>query len=468
MSAAVIDNHYERIRDDLVSRGLTYDRLLDDVLDHVCCMLEEELERGADFETSYRRVLSGIPENQLPLIQHQTLLNLDKTYQLMKKITYVFGLISLLVMLLGVIFKSLHWPGASMLLSAGMLMTVFGFLPFYFRSSYLEMKERTRPVYYVMGYITLSLLLLGTLFKTQHWPGAGIALTVGVFLTVFGLLPYYFRTSYRELDEKKNPLYGFVGYFTLSFFLVGVLFKIMHWPGAGIVLFSSIGLLIVGFVPLYVVNIFQRSGRDRILLPYLVMVLVGISLVMLIGNVRMSKEALELYRTEAAIDEIELEQIRARTAALLNGGGESSSREMEQVLSSIHERAGELLEMITSMQEGMKEFVGQRGVATDEMTGVENIRAGRDVVVDSGLGWEFVQGAREFRDFLHGQVKDPVILSQIDDHLHLTGSVGSLEYSGADVTSSPMIRVYYMNGSAAKGIALSEYVAIVHLLNMHQ
>ncbi len=57
MIAATIDDHYERIRDDLVSRGLTYDRLIDDVLDHVCCMVEEFMSHGNDFETSYDQVL---------------------------------------------------------------------------------------------------------------------------------------------------------------------------------------------------------------------------------------------------------------------------------------------------------------------------------------------------------------------------------------------------------------------------
>ncbi len=57
MIAATIDDNYERIKADLVSRGLTYNRLLDDLLDHVCCMVEEYMEEGADFESSYSQVL---------------------------------------------------------------------------------------------------------------------------------------------------------------------------------------------------------------------------------------------------------------------------------------------------------------------------------------------------------------------------------------------------------------------------
>ena len=41
MIAAAIDDNYERIRSDLSRLGLSYDRLMDDMLDHVCCMVEE-------------------------------------------------------------------------------------------------------------------------------------------------------------------------------------------------------------------------------------------------------------------------------------------------------------------------------------------------------------------------------------------------------------------------------------------
>lgn len=405
MSAAVIDHNYERIRGDLISRGLTYDRLLEDVMDHVCCMLEEELDRGDDFETSYRRVLDSIPEKQLPLIQHQTLLNLDKKYQRMKKFTYVFGLISALI------------------------------------------------------------IILGSAFKKLHWPGAGILLTVGVIMTVFGFLPFYFRTSYKELAEKKNPIYGIVGYITLALLLLGALFKIMHWPGAGIALYTSAAFLMVGFIPLYVVNIFQKSGKEKIVLPYIVMVLVGISLVMLIGNVRMAKYALDLYRTEAVSDEKQLEQVRERTAALLENAGDTVPADVRSDMSKIHQEARALLAMISTMQDGLKDFVGQPGVETAELTAIDNTRAGREVIADSGMGMEFLSDARNYRALLAELVKDPVTMSQIDDHLHLMSSMGTMEYGGSDVTESPMIRVYYKNGSAALGIALSEYVAIAYLLH---
>ncbi|MEA3479004.1 MAG: hypothetical protein U9R60_12540, partial [Bacteroidota bacterium] len=257
MIAAVIDDNYERIKSDLVRLGLTYDRLMDDMLDHVCCLVEEYMDEGEDFESSYSQVLDVIGEKSLPEIQHQTLLNLDKKFQRMKNFTYLFGLSSAII------------------------------------------------------------TIVGSLFKRMHWPGAGILITVGMILIVFVFLPLYFITNHREQTERKNPVYAIVGYLTIALLLAGAVFKIMHWPGAGYMIYASIGFLLIGFVPLYVVNVFQKSGKEKANLPYIVMLLVGIACVMLIGNVNMSKDLLNIYQDEALINEASVEAAEKRTASLL-------------------------------------------------------------------------------------------------------------------------------------------------------
>lgn len=64
---------------------------------------------------------------------------------------------------------------------------------------------------FIIG-VGAALVLLGALFKLQHWEGAGIMLSVGMFTEVFiffmlGILPphkdYYWERYYPDLD--KNP-----------------------------------------------------------------------------------------------------------------------------------------------------------------------------------------------------------------------------------------------------------------------
>ncbi|WP_330441583.1 hypothetical protein [Flavobacterium sp. C4GT6] len=54
----------------------------------------------------------------------------------MKKLVYVFGFISLFLISNGVLFKIMHWPGASIQLCTGVVILNFGYLPFYFYKKY--------------------------------------------------------------------------------------------------------------------------------------------------------------------------------------------------------------------------------------------------------------------------------------------------------------------------------------------
>ncbi|HER07840.1 MAG TPA: hypothetical protein ENO20_02920 [Bacteroides sp.] len=404
MIGATIDDNLERIRSDLAGRGLTCQRLLDDVLDHVCCMVEEKMHAGEDFESSYGAVLDSIGENRLPELQHQTLLNLDKKFQRMKNFTYIFGLSSALV------------------------------------------------------------TLLGAFFKRMHWPGAGILLTVGIVLIVLVFLPLYFVTNYREQAEKKNPVYPVVGYLTLALLLAGALFKIMHWPGAGSMVLLGTGFLIVGFVPLYVVNAFRRAGKQKVALPYVVMLLVGIAIITLFANVNMSKTSLELYREEAVQNEASVQQVRERTAALLELAGDSVTADRQGSIARIHEQARSLQVRIEAMQDEMISLVGEPGAFIGDVQAIDNRRAGDQVISKDGAGREFDLEANIFREMLEEMIDDPVVRGQIGDHLEFTGKIWKIEYGAGHVLNEPLVKNYYKLSDAAKGIALAEYVAIRNLL----
>jgi len=405
MFAGVIDDNYDRIRSDLVRLGLSYDRLLDDMLDHVCCMVEESMDQGSDFESSYHEVLDSIGEKCLQEIQHQTLLNLDKKFQRMKNFTYLFGLSSAII------------------------------------------------------------TILGSLFKRMHWPGAGILITVGMILIVFVFLPLYFITNHREQAERKNPVYAIVGYLTIAFLLAGATFNIMHWPGAGWLVYGSIGFLLLGFVPLYVVNVFQRSGKEKVTLPYIAMLLVGIACVMLMGSVNMGKEALDMYQNEALANENRIEEVQERSTLLLERARDSIHADQWAAITAIHDQARDLQVMIQNMQQGMLAAVGQPGVAIEEIKGKDNKNAGRQAIIENGAGEAFILESRKFRAMLYEVVNDPVTNSQIEDHMEYISLPFEFEHGKDGVIDSPLMKNYFKNTDASKGIALAEYVAIGSLLH---
>jgi hypothetical protein len=299
----------------------------------------------------------------------------------------------------------------------------------------------------------------------MHWPGAGILITVGMVLIVFVFLPLYFITNHREQVERKNPVYAIVGYLTIALLLAAATFKIQHWPGAGWLIYSSIGFILIGFIPLYVVNVFQRSGKEKANLPYFVMLLVGIACVMLMGNVNMSKDLLDMYLDEAMANEQRVELVQKQTAGLLEMVGDSAHMEQQATISKIHDQARDLQVMITNMQEGMIDYVGQPGVSIEDVKGKDNRQAGREAILEHGEGIAFITEAKQYAAMLDELVKDHAASVQIEDHLEFTILVWDFEHGYDGVRDSPLMKNYYKNTDAAKGIALAEYTAIAYLLH---
>jgi len=404
MPSVAIDENLERIRSDLLRQGLSYEPLMEDLLDHVCCMVEDHMNEGYDFQSSYELAKERIGDRRLAEIQHQTLLNLDKKHQRMKNFTYFFGLTSALITILGAFFKWMHWPGANILISAG------------------------------------------------------IVLVVGVFL------PLFFILNYREQSERKNPVYPIVGYITLLLLLAGALFKIMHWPGAGLMTQLGLAVLVIGFVPLYVVNAFQRSGSEKVRLPYIVMLLVGIALVTLFGSTRISKYAIDIYMDEIEVAEQNLTDIENSTDHLLMVARDSIHADKRLQINRIHEKSAELQSFLDQLREGLLESVDQPGASIQEVKGKDIRRRGWSDAAMYDVETEFIAEARAFKSMLDEMLLDPVLRAQIHDHMEFTRKVWPYKFGGKLFMGEPFVIDYHMITNISRSIALTEYVAINYIL----
>lgn len=91
--------------------------------------------------------------------------------------------------------------------------------------------------------ITMALLLIGLIFKTIHWPGASILLLCGTATGIFFFLALLSGIP-SKLSGGMEKLSVIVASLTLIVGLVALLFKTLHWPGAGILIWiADIGLL---------------------------------------------------------------------------------------------------------------------------------------------------------------------------------------------------------------------------------
>ncbi len=119
-----------------------------------------------------------------------------------------------------------------------------------------------KKLIYISGIAAANLLLSGCLFKVFHWPGASVLLCLAVFLFCFVFLPFALLNSYQNQEQKKHGGLYIVTFVTFFIGVLGILFKVMHWPGASIFLFVGIPLPFVLFLPVYLYQTREEKNRD--------------------------------------------------------------------------------------------------------------------------------------------------------------------------------------------------------------
>jgi hypothetical protein len=113
---------------------------------------------------------------------------------------------------------------------------------------------------YNLGLFASILILFGCMFKISHWAGAGIMLTLGIVFFCFVFLPAAISSSLKSKDENKNKGLYIIAYISITFNFISALFKIMHWPGAGILLAIGIPMPFILFLPTYL--IYNRNDKE--------------------------------------------------------------------------------------------------------------------------------------------------------------------------------------------------------------
>lgn len=109
------------------------------------------------------------------------------------------------------------------------------------------MKQRI----YILGVITAMIVFTGTIFKINHYPGAAILIITGIVSLVLLFLPLALTNHYRADGNGKSLLLYIVTYITCFVVFTGMLFKLMHWPYAGILLTISLPFPYVVFLPVF-------------------------------------------------------------------------------------------------------------------------------------------------------------------------------------------------------------------------
>jgi hypothetical protein len=243
--------HIDLISSDIRKQEITFSHLLDELIDHVCCDVEYEMQHGLDFSDAYKKVRGKIGYRGLKEIQEETLFAVDTKYRKMKNTMKISGIAGNVMLGFAAVFKILHFPGGSILLFLGAITLAFIFMPSAMVVLWKETHSKKRLFLFVSAFLTGASFLIGVLFKTNHWPASGLVLSFSILTAILLFLPSLLASKLADKDQAyKRPVY-ILGFISMIIYLASFWFKVQHWPFATILMTLSSFILIVIVLPWY-------------------------------------------------------------------------------------------------------------------------------------------------------------------------------------------------------------------------
>lgn len=102
MISTISENQYTQIESFLMEEGMDYLPLREELLDHICCSIEYQMQQGNSFENAFEQAIDHFEEKELKSIQKETFHLLNHKNRIMK-------IIALSALALLMYFPTLNW-----------------------------------------------------------------------------------------------------------------------------------------------------------------------------------------------------------------------------------------------------------------------------------------------------------------------------------------------------------------------
>ncbi len=203
----ISDDEIEFILDDIEKKGIATEDVRYNILDHVCCIIENEMPNGEDFKKFYRNTIARFYRKELKEIEDETKNLLTfKYYYAMKRTIKITGAITAILILIGALFKAMHWPGAGITLVLSMVVFSLVFIPLNIIMKFRDDEQKSNRLIMTLGLLTATIGTLGILFKVMHWPGANIMFFGSFALFAILFIPVYFFSKFKDPETKFNAV----------------------------------------------------------------------------------------------------------------------------------------------------------------------------------------------------------------------------------------------------------------------
>lgn len=240
-----------QITRDVRREEISFSHLADELIDHICCDVEEKMRDGMSFGDAYRIVRDKMGHGRLREIHKETLYAVDTKYRNMKNTMKISGIAGTVLLGFAALFKIMHWPGAGMILTLGGLLLAFVFMPSALGVLWKETHNTKKLFLYISAFLAVMFFIVGVVFKVQHWPGAGIVMILSAFCGAVLFIPALLTSKLADPDLKSKKMVYILGAAALIVYILGMLCKIQHWPMASVLLVTGTVVIFLVVFPWY-------------------------------------------------------------------------------------------------------------------------------------------------------------------------------------------------------------------------
>ncbi|MDR2009746.1 MAG: hypothetical protein LBQ22_04620 [Bacteroidales bacterium] len=184
--------------------NITSIEMKEDLIDHFCCAIEEDMKKGLSFEKAYDKAYHNICPDGFDEIQRETVfLLVSKKIKAMRRLMYVSGYLSAIGITTTVFMKLNHIAGGQVVFLITAVILVFLFLPTLSSNLYKRemVKSLSNRLKYISGLAAMILLVAFVVFKITHWPGSAMILLASIAIINFAFLPFLFFKMYKKSAE---------------------------------------------------------------------------------------------------------------------------------------------------------------------------------------------------------------------------------------------------------------------------
>ena len=408
------------IRRDVNRQEICYSHLADELIDHLCCDVENEMAGGLNFHDAYSKVKEKLGHKRLREIQEETLYTIDTKYRNMKKTMKISGIAGTVMLGFAALFKISHLPGAGIMLTLGSLILAFVFMPSALTVLWKETHSGKKLFLYISAFIAAMLFIIGVAAKVQHWPMAGLILAVASLSGIFAFVPALLSAKLKDQENKPKKIVYILGAAGLICFILGLLCKIQHWPWATIFLTVGSATIFFAVFPWYAWLTWREEKNVSAKFIFIVAGMIVLMLPVLMLNLSLQRNFEAGYYKHHEEQQALFDYRFRSNQSFISHCTDSSA---VPILKELNNRTSELISVINNTEARLiaeaEGIPGAPAVLTNQITETETgpviqlkklyhpfrtVSFSNSLTKDSDLRNELTTALKKYSDYLSGQL----------------------------------------------------------------